>query len=151
MTDTGKAFVPQSQDDNDAGKEIQQRYTGGAKHVFQSGGIDGRGNYPATWFLEWEGVASALVATPVYTSPDVSMYNTHTFEAVTNTAKIEAQVSSGGTWLPVTVKVDGVESATIASGKVGILIASDKGKYYAVRMKPNAAASTNGFGAHSVT
>ena len=107
---------------------------------------DYRGLYPATWFLEWTGIASAVVATPVYTSPDVSMYNSHSFEAVTNTAKVEAQVSSAGTWLAVSVLVDGVEGATIAAGKVGVL----KGKYYAVRMKPNAAASTDGFGNHGV-
>lgn len=104
------------------------------------------GNYPATWYLEWTGIASAVVATPVYTSPDVSMYNFHTFEAVTNTAKIEVQVSSAGTWLAKSVFVDGVIAATIAAGKIGEL----NGKYYAVRMKPNAAASTNGFGAHGV-
>lgn len=104
------------------------------------------GNYPATWFLGWEGVVSAVVATPIYTSGDVSVYNNHTFEAVTATAKVEAQVTSAGTWLAVSVLVDGVESATIAAGSVGVL----KGKYYAVRMKPNAATSTNGFGSHGV-
>lgn len=33
MTDTGKAFVPQSQDDDDANKEIQQHYLNGAAKV----------------------------------------------------------------------------------------------------------------------
>jgi hypothetical protein len=145
-TDTGSVIVGK-----DGQHTVKRNYIGGAAKSHVASGIDSRGNYPATWFLEWTGVASAVVATPVYTSGDVSMYNTHTFEAVTNTAKVEAQVSSGGTWLAVTVKVDGVESATIAAGKVGILIGNDKGKYYAVRMKPNAAASTNGFGAHSVS
>lgn len=99
-------------------------------------------------FEPWVGVASAVVATPVYTSADVSMFNAHSFEAVTNTAKVEAQVTSAGTWLAVSVLVDGLESATIAAGKIGVLLGATKGKYYAVRMKPNGALSTNGFGAH---
>lgn len=103
--------------------------------------------FPAQWVVEWAGTASILIATPVYTSGDVSMYNNHTFEAVTNTAKVEAQATSSGGWSSVQVLVDGSMSATIAAGKIGVL----EGKFYAVRMKPNAdAASTNGFGSHSV-
>jgi len=103
--------------------------------------------FPAEWVVEWEGVASVLIATPVYTSGDVSMYNNHTFEAATNTAKVEAQATAAGGWSSVQVLVDGSMSATIAAGKIGVL----EGKFYGVRMKPNAdAASTNGFGSHTV-
>ena len=43
MTDTGKAFVPESQDDADASKEVRQYYTGGAKHVLAASEY---GDYP---------------------------------------------------------------------------------------------------------
>lgn len=33
MSDTGKAFVPESQDDNDASKEVRRHFTGGSGHV----------------------------------------------------------------------------------------------------------------------
>lgn len=44
MNDTGKAFVPESQDDDDANKEIRQHYIGGAKKVIDTGVTSQRHN-----------------------------------------------------------------------------------------------------------
>ncbi|MCK4704726.1 MAG: hypothetical protein KAT90_04565 [Gammaproteobacteria bacterium] len=65
MSDTGKAFVPQSQDDDDSGKEIQRYYTVGAAHV--ASGVTGSQVTPRDstdsanqTFVELGGVAATL-------------------------------------------------------------------------------------------
>ena len=56
--------------------------TGGAAQVNVTGGMDARGNYPTTWYLDSSATvaASATDNVVIYTSGDVSFYNCHMIE-----------------------------------------------------------------------
>lgn len=83
----------------------------------------------------------------VYTSPDVSMYSTHSIECTVGT--VDIQVTLDGTnWNTTQAAVllhddvttgGGVKVLTIAAGKIGSL----KGKYKNIRILQNGATASN--------
>lgn len=112
---------------------------------------DYRGQYPQTWRLEFTGAVGTNDNDTVYTSPDISMYDTHYIEGTAGT--VDVQVSVDGTNFNTTPAVvqlhdataSATYSATIASGKLGIL----RGKYKAIKILQNGATAANARGAHT--
>jgi hypothetical protein len=125
--------------------------TDGAIHVREASSI--YGNYPATWYLAWTGTAGAADNAVIYTSPDVSMYNYHTFTA-SGTSGCDVEVSHDGTtWdvVAVTLTDDvttggGIKVITIPTGKSAFL----PGKWKYIRVLEDGPTDANCLGAHSV-
>jgi len=147
--------VPQAlstQKDTTTGKPVLQASTDNAAHVKGYTVSDYRGLYPASYYQDFTGAAGTNDNDVVYTSGDVSSYNQHVIEATAGTVDIQVSVD-GTNWntTPAAVLLHddvttggGVLSASIASGKVGIL----KGKYKKIRLLQNGATASNARGAH---
>lgn len=133
-----------------------QTSTGGAGYTHIASGMDTRGNYPSTWYLEWSGAAGAADNAEIYVSGDVSMYNYHTIFNNDNDENVDVHVSLDGTnfFGPVAVNIldevgDALPEIAIAFGKAGVL----KGKFKAIKiLQVTAGAIGVGlvYGAHSV-
>ena len=117
---------------------------------------DWRGNYPATWYLEWTGTAGAANNAVVYQNDDVSMYNYHTF-TVSGTNRCDIEVSHDGTtWDVIHVKqTDSVATLNdadylllpyVLTGKTGFIY----GKFKHIRVLQDGVTDANCVGAHSV-
>lgn len=114
---------------------------------------DYRGLYPNTYYLAFLGSAGTNDNDLVYTSPDVSAYNTHMFECTAGTIDLEVTMD-GTNWQttnpPAVLLHDatavGTYSLTIAANKIGILKMKCKG----VRVRQNGATPSNCRGAHVV-
>lgn len=110
--------------------------------------------FPQQWYLSYTGTAGTNDNDVVYTSTDISMYDYHTIECTAGT--VDIQVTVDGTnynTTPAAVMLHddvttggGVRSATIASGKVGIL----RGKFKGIKLLQNGATASNARGGHSI-
>lgn len=156
---TGQKFninLQAGKDSSEKGRFIaaQQMSDGGygLAGVVESIG-DWRGNYPATWYLEFQGTAGSADNDVIYQSGDVSMYNHHaiTVSGVDN-ADVYGAVD-GTNYVLVSVELTddvttggGVKVVTIPPGKTGIV----RGKYKKIRVLQDGATTANCIGAHSV-
>lgn len=109
---------------------------------------DYRGNPVEYDYPSWTGAAGVSDNDLVYTSPDVSLYNTHYIECTAGTVDIEVTLD-GTNWntTPAAVLLHdatavGTYAADIASGKLGQL--KMKVKKFRVRQKGATAANARG-------
>jgi len=125
--------------------------TNGAKHTeTQAGSIWAYGNYPNTLYLNDTSTGAAQTNnTVIYTSNDVSIYNTHSIENTSTTDPVDVYVSVDGTnyaTLAASVSLHddvttggGVKVVTIPAGKIGVLT----GKFRKIQvLKDGATAET---------
>jgi len=114
---------------------------------------DYRGNPVEYDYPSFTGAAGTNDNDLVYTSPDVSVYNTHYIECTAGTVDLEVTLdgTNWNTTPPAVLLHDatavGTYIATIASGKIGIL----KMKVKKFRIRQNGATAANARGASGVT
>lgn len=125
----------------------------GAAYTNQQGGVWDYGTWPSSYYLPVTGAAGTNDNDIVYTSGDVSTYNTHYIECTAGTVDIQVSLDGtnfNNTQAAVLLHDDvttggGVKILTIASGKVGIL----KGKFKKIKVLQNGATASNARIAHT--
>ncbi len=95
-------------------------------------------------YMQIDGTAQSVITNDIYLSGDVSTFDYHAIEAITADAKVEKTLD-GTNWTQIALEIESdvvagqPKSLTIADTEVGIY----RGKCLNLRVRPNAATSTN--------
>lgn len=122
----------------------KQKITDGGAHVAVKSQ-----SFPSDTYVQIDGTAQTSVTADIYLSGNVSTFDYHVIEAITAAAKVEI-TRDGSTWIQIALEIEDdvtagqPKSLTIAAGESGIY----RGKCLNLRVRPNAATSTNARIAH---
>ncbi len=116
------------------------------------GGMDARGNYPATWYPEpWIGTVGAADNAEIYNPTDVSMFNVHYIECTAGVIDIDVSID-GVNYIPA-IAVRNLVSTTptvlVVEAAVGVAVEL-RGKFERIRVLQKGAVASNARGSHGV-
>lgn len=113
---------------------------------------DYRGVYPASYYLEFTGAAGGADNAVIYTSGDVSMYNTHYVQATAGTVDVDVTLD-GTNWIAAVAGRSLVATAStthVVDAASGVCL-EIKGKFKKIRVLQKGATASNARGAHAWT
>jgi len=138
--------------DSDGNDKVVSHDSNGRQPVSNYTLSDYRGVYPASYWSEFTGSAGTNDNDVVYTSGDISMYNTHYIEATAGT--IDVDVSLDGTnWIAAVAGRSLVATAStthVVEAASGVAL-EIKGKFKKLRINQKGATASNARGAHAWT